>query len=113
MIDAFEYWLYKSVFFAVLWLLLSPLCLAMMYVLDLLGGKDAPLFVRVPLIIGLLVALVGTHWVASTAAKKRVVERRAFDESLKGALVEARVLLSWLPLLGRLARDKRRSRGGD
>ena len=98
--DVLAYWFYKSVFLGVQWALLTPIWMGLWFVLNLLGGEDAPLWFRVPAIILLLCTLVATHWIAARAAHKHVVDGARFGDSLKLALLDGRLQLTWIPVIG-------------
>ena len=60
--------------------------------------------------IGVVFALTcvfGGSWLAHTASSKRVFEDGGFSEALQSAFAEARLYMSFLPLVGALFSDRR------
>jgi hypothetical protein len=72
----------------ILWLLLLPA-----------DWRDTQLFHVGATALGITWYLSGS-WLAAKAARHHVLERRGFNESFKDALSDARVPLSFLPIVG-------------
>ena len=79
-------------------LMLAPVPLALLLVPK--ESRESKLFGLVALVTWLAWYL-GGRWLAAKAARHHVIERREFHQAFRDALSDARLALSFLPVVGR------------
>jgi len=104
-----EYFVTATVLYAGFILIVSPIIGFMTYLASL--PDDAPLhFLNIPVTVLVLgVVLIVVPYLTHQVAKRRVYESLTFRQSFAGALVDARIKLSFLPLIGGLFMPKEQS----
>ncbi len=104
-----EYFLHLIVYEFLLLASAAPLALVLVLPDTVSEGPLRFLLSIVALVSGLafLVCFFGGSWLAHTAVRRRVFENEGFVEALQSAFSEARLYMSFVPLVGKLFRSRR------
>jgi hypothetical protein len=104
-----EYFVHLMVYEFLLLASGAPLALVLVLPETVSEGPLRSVLSIVALVCGFawLVCFFGGSWVAHNAARRRVFENEGFVEALQSAFSEARLYLSFVPLVGKVFRSQR------